>query len=55
MLPMKQRPRIYYTQAQKTMMWERWQKGDSLHRGQEAYASVVTAADCWVAEAYLPG
>lgn len=27
---MKQRPRIYYTQAQKTMMWERWQKGDSL-------------------------
>ena len=27
---MKQRPRIYYTDAQKALMWERWQKGDSL-------------------------
>jgi IS30 family transposase len=27
---MKQRPRIYYTQVQKALMWERWQKGDSL-------------------------
>ena len=27
---MKQRPRIYYTQAQKSLMWDRWQKGDSL-------------------------
>jgi transposase, IS30 family len=27
---MKQRPRIYYSDAQKTLMWERWQKGDSL-------------------------
>ena len=23
---MKQRPRIYYTQEQKTLMWDRWQK-----------------------------
>jgi IS30 family transposase len=28
---MKQRPRIYYSEAQKALMWERWQKGDSLH------------------------
>jgi hypothetical protein len=28
---MKQRPRIYYSEAQKTLMWDRWQKGDSLH------------------------
>jgi len=28
---MKQRPRIYYTESQKALMWERWQKGDSLH------------------------
>ena len=28
---MKQRPRIYYTKAQKSLMWDRWQKGDSLH------------------------
>jgi hypothetical protein len=24
---MEQRPRIYYTESQKTQMWERWQKG----------------------------
>src|SRR5271154_5700451 len=27
---MKQRPRIYYTESQRVLMWERWQKGDSL-------------------------
>jgi len=27
---MKQRPRIYYTQTQKALMWDRWQRGDSL-------------------------
>ena len=30
MLRMQQRPRIYYTEAQKALMWDRWQKGDSL-------------------------
>src|SRR5271170_5129119 len=29
---MKQRPRIYYTESQRVLMWERWQKGDSLHQ-----------------------
>lgn len=29
---MKQRVRIYYTESQKAVMWERWQKGDSLHQ-----------------------
>ncbi len=28
---MKQRPRIYYTEEQKTLMWDRWQQGESLH------------------------
>jgi len=28
---MKYRQRIYYTESQKTLMWDRWQKGDSLH------------------------
>jgi IS30 family transposase len=28
---MKQRPRIYYSDQQKAMMWDRWQKGDTLH------------------------
>jgi len=29
---MKQRPRIYYTDSQKALMWERWRKGDSLQK-----------------------
>ena len=29
---MKQRPRIYYTESQKTLMWDRWQKGESLEK-----------------------
>ena len=29
---MKQRPRIYYTQSQKALMWERWKKGESLQQ-----------------------
>jgi DNA-binding CsgD family transcriptional regulator len=29
---MKQRPRIYYTETQKALMWDRWQKGDSLQQ-----------------------
>lgn len=29
---MKQRPRIYYTECQKALMWERWQKGESLQQ-----------------------
>jgi hypothetical protein len=29
---MKQRRRIYYTESQKAIMWERWRKGDSLQQ-----------------------
>ena len=28
---MKQKPRIYYSDAQKALMWDRWQKGNSMH------------------------
>ena len=28
---MKQRPWIYYTEAQKALMWDRWKAGDTLH------------------------
>jgi hypothetical protein len=31
MLKMKQRPRIYYTDEQKALMWDRWQKGESMN------------------------
>jgi len=29
---MKRRPRIHYTEAQRALMWDRWQKGDSLEK-----------------------
>lgn len=29
---MKRRPRIYYTDSQKALMWERWRKGESLQQ-----------------------
>jgi IS30 family transposase len=29
---MKYRPRIYYTEGQKALMWERWRKGESLQQ-----------------------
>ena len=28
---MERRPRVYYTEAQKALMWDRWQRGESLH------------------------
>ncbi len=28
---MKQRTRIYYSESQKALMWDRWQQGESLH------------------------
>jgi IS30 family transposase len=29
---MKRRPRIYYSAGQKALIWERWQKGETLHQ-----------------------
>ncbi len=29
---MKRRPRIYYTESQKKLMWDHWRKGDSLQQ-----------------------
>jgi hypothetical protein len=29
---MNRRPRIHYTESQKALMWERWQKGESLQQ-----------------------
>jgi hypothetical protein len=29
---MKQRRRIYYSETQKALMWERWKKGESLQK-----------------------
>ncbi len=29
---MKQRPRIYYSETQKALMWDQWHKGDTIIR-----------------------
>ena len=29
---MKQRPRIYYTESQRALMWDRWKQGATLHQ-----------------------
>ncbi len=46
---MKQRPRIYYTETDKALMWDRWQKGESLNsiarhfdRGHSAIQGVLS-------------
>ena len=46
---MKQKPRIYYSNAQKALMWDRWQKGDSMHdiarlfdRGHSSVQRILT-------------
>jgi len=31
---MKQRPRFYYTESQKKLMWDHWQKGDDFTAAQ---------------------
>ncbi|MCK0509561.1 IS30 family transposase [Aromatoleum buckelii] len=48
---MKQRPRIYYTESQKALMWERWRQGDSLQqiaqlfdRGHSSVQGVLAAS-----------
>ena len=28
---MKRKPRIYYSDAQKALMWDRWKEGESMH------------------------
>jgi IS30 family transposase len=46
---MKRRTRIYYTDNQKTLMWDRWQKGESMHdiarlfdRGHSSIQRILT-------------
>ena len=47
---MKQRRRIYYNEEQRTLMWDRWQKGDSLleiarlfDRGHSSVQGILSA------------
>jgi IS30 family transposase len=34
---MKQRPRIYYSASQKALIWDRWQKGETLHQIAQSF------------------
>ena len=46
---MKYRTRIYYSEEQKSLMWDRWEKGESLHsiarlfdRGHGSIAGIIS-------------
>lgn len=47
---MKQRPRIYYTDGQKALMWERWRQGESLHRIAQLFDRAHTSVRGVLAE-----
>ena len=55
---MKYPTRIYYTETDKTMMWDRWQKGESLHSRARhfgrSHSSIhgVPARNFWSVTAY---
>ena len=40
---MKQRPRIYYSQPQKALMWKRWKEGWTLHQIGQLFARPHTS------------
>src|SRR3954447_21053425 len=40
---MKQRTRIYYSEAQKALMWERWKQGGTLHQIAELFNRAHTS------------
>ena len=49
-MQMKYRTRIFYTEADKALMWDRWQKGDSMHaiarlfdRGHSSVQGILSA------------
>ena len=47
---MKQRPRIYYSAEQKSLMWDRWQAGDSLHEIARLFDRGHSSVQCVFAE-----
>ena len=47
---MKQRPRIYYTESQKALMWERWREGASLHQIAQLFGRAHTSVRGILAE-----
>ena len=47
---MKQRPRNYYSAEQKSLMWDRWQAGDSLHEIARLFDRGHSSVQCVFAE-----
>ena len=47
---MKQRPRIYYSDSQKALMWERWKQGWTLHEIGKLFDRTHTSALKIIAE-----
>jgi IS30 family transposase len=48
---MKYRTRIYYSESQKALMWDRWQKGDTLHQIAKLFDRYHTSIRGILAEA----
>jgi hypothetical protein len=42
---MKQRPRIYYTESQKALMWERWRQGEFLQKIAQLFGTLRVSVD----------
>ena len=43
---MSRKPRIYYTETDKALMWDRWRKGDSLETIARLFRYSLTALLC---------
>jgi hypothetical protein len=42
---MQQRPKIFYNEGQKAMMWDRWQRGESLANIARPYSCIGKRRD----------
>ncbi len=47
---MKRRPRIRYSEADKALMWDRWQKGDSMHDIARLFDRYHSSVQCILSE-----
>ena len=53
---MNYRPRIYYTEEQKSVMWDRWQKGESLQSIAQLFDRITRPLNgyCGSQAGYVP-
>ena len=43
---MKYKTRLYYSEEQKSLMWDRWQKGESLHPIARLFNITPLSSEC---------